>query len=56
MFSVCLGGCIEKGMDASMGGAKYNSTGFQAVGCADIADSFSALEEVVFKSKNYTLK
>lgn len=51
IFSLCLEGCLDAGVDATRGGAKYNATGLQAVGCADIADSFAAMEEVVFAKR-----
>ena len=55
LFSLLIEGCFEKGIDAAWGGAKYNSTGLQAIGCADIADSFTAMEHVVFKEKKCSM-
>lgn len=48
-------GCLESGLDAYEGGTKFNTAGIQAVGVTDVADSLYALNEVVFKKKEYTL-
>lgn len=48
-------GCIESGKDLTEGGASINSSGIQAVGVTDVADSLHAIEEVVFKKKQYTI-
>jgi pyruvate formate-lyase/glycerol dehydratase family glycyl radical enzyme len=48
-------GCIENGKDAYEGGTTFNSSGIQAVGITDVADSLYALNEVVFKKGQYTI-
>ncbi len=48
-------GCVESGKDLTEGGATLNSSGIQALGVTDVADSLYAIEEVVFKRKLYTL-
>jgi len=48
-------GCIESGKDVYEGGTTLNSSGIQAVGVTDVADSLHAINEVVFKKKLYTL-
>jgi formate C-acetyltransferase len=48
-------GCIEKGLDVNEGGCQINSSGIQAVGITDAADSLHAINEVVFKKKMYSL-
>ncbi|MFC1889125.1 pyruvate formate lyase family protein [Thermodesulfobacteriota bacterium] len=48
-------GCVESGKDVNEGGAKFNSSGIQAVGITDVADSLHAIDEVVYKKKRYTL-
>ena len=48
-------GCIESGKDVYEGGTTFNSSGIQAVGVTDVADSLNAINEVVFKKKLYTL-
>jgi len=49
-------GCIESGKDVYEGGTKINSSGIQAVGVTDVADSLHAIEEVVFKKKLYPIE
>jgi len=49
-------GCVERGMDVNEGGAEFNSSGIQAVGITDVADSLHAIDEVVFRSGAYTLR
>jgi len=53
--SMIVDGCIESGKDVTEGGAQYNSSGVQGVGVADMADSLSALDKLVFEQKKYTL-
>ncbi|MHA1438665.1 MAG: pyruvate formate lyase family protein [Promethearchaeota archaeon] len=48
-------GCIENGKDVYKGGTTFNSSGIQAVGVTDVADSLHAIEEVVYKKKLYTI-
>jgi formate C-acetyltransferase len=48
-------GCIESGKDLYEGGATLNSSGIQAVGVTDVADSLHAINEVVYKKKLYTI-
>lgn len=43
--------CIESGKDVYEGGARFNSSGIQAVGITDTADSLFAVNEVVYKKK-----
>lgn len=56
LLSLLVEGCLERGRDANAGGADYNSTGFQAVGLADCADSLAALERLVFIERRFTLE
>ena len=51
LSSVFVGGCLESGTDLTRGGATYNSSGVQGVGIADVADSLSAIDSVVFQEK-----
>jgi formate C-acetyltransferase len=55
LASTLYPGSIESGKDVYEGGASINSSGIQAVGVTDVADSLYAIEEVVFKKKLYTL-
>jgi formate C-acetyltransferase len=48
-------GCIESGKDVYEGGATINSSGIQAVGVTDVADSLLALEEVVYRKRLHTI-
>lgn len=49
-------GCIRSGKDVYEGGTTYNTSGIQAVGVTDVADSLCAVDELVFKKKLYTLE
>ena len=53
-LSCLIHDCTEKGRDVSVGGAKYNGTGPQGIGIGTVADSFSALKQIVFDEKRYT--
>lgn len=46
--------CLEKGVDLSAGGAKYNGIGPQALGVATCADSLVSIKQLVFDEKKYT--
>ncbi len=48
-------GCMKSGKDFYEGGATLNSSGIQALGITDVADSLYALDEVVFKNKLFTI-
>jgi len=54
--SCMLDGCIEKGMDATEGGAKYNRTGLTACGAANVADSLMTIKKLCFDDKTVTLR
>ena len=49
--SLLLDGCIEKGIDCTAGGAKYNYVGVQGVGMVDVGDSLTAIKTLVFDKK-----
>lgn len=49
-------GCLESGKDVYEGGTSINSSGIQAVGVTDVADSLYALNEVVYKKQLYTIE
>ncbi len=55
LLSVCVRGCIEAGADVTEGGAEIDSTGVQAVGLADVADSLVAIEQLVFERSAISL-
>jgi formate C-acetyltransferase len=51
-----MDGCMESGLDVLEGGAKYNSTGFTALGVGNVADSMMAIKKLVFDEKRTTAK
>ena len=55
-MSTMMDDCIKKGLDATKGGAKYNSSGTACIGLADIVDSLMAIKTLVYDRKVYTLK
>lgn len=55
LFSGTLDECMEKGMDAYAGGAKYNNTSINAFGLADAVDSLIAVKKAVFEEERLTL-
>ena len=48
-------GCVDRGRDLNQGGAAFNSSGIQAVGITDVADSLHALDQVVFRQGRFPL-
>jgi formate C-acetyltransferase len=50
-LSLCVEDCFKAGKDITEGSARYNFTGVQGVGVADVADSLAAIDELVFKQK-----
>ena len=54
--SATMDGCMEKGMDVLKGGAKYNSTGFTALGTGNVADSLYCIKKLVFEEKKFTTR
>lgn len=47
-LSTVIDDCIEKGMDVTRGGAKYNLSGIQMIQIANLADSLSAMKKLVY--------
>ncbi|MDY6795719.1 MAG: pyruvate formate lyase family protein [Actinomycetota bacterium] len=56
LSSMLIEGCLEKGRDLTAGGARFNSSGVQGVGLADVADSLASLDEVVFRDKKLSIR
>jgi formate C-acetyltransferase len=54
-LSLCVEDCFKVGMDITQGSARYNFTGVQGVGVADVADSLMAIDKLVFKQKTVTM-
>jgi formate C-acetyltransferase len=55
LLSAVVDGCLASGRDVTAGGARYNSSGLQGVGLADVADSLATIEQVVFVERRLTL-
>jgi formate C-acetyltransferase len=49
ILSAFFEGPMDKGMDLIQGGAKINSSGATIIGLADVADSLTAIQKVVFE-------
>lgn len=55
-LSMLVDGCMEKGLDLSKGGAKYNlGPVLTGIGVADAANSLAMIKKLVFEEKKYTL-
>jgi formate C-acetyltransferase len=55
LLSSFIEGCIESGKDVSAGGAKYNFSGVQGIGIANLSDSLYVIKKVVYDNKEMTL-
>jgi formate C-acetyltransferase len=47
--------CLERGLDLTAGGARYNFTGVQGVGTGSVGDSLAAIDRLVFREKRVTM-
>ena len=47
-LSSVVNDCLKKGKDVTLGGAKYNMSGIQAIQVANVADSLAVLKKLVF--------
>jgi len=56
MLSISMEGCMEKGMDCTAGGCKYNGFGGTATGLATLADSLSTIKYMCFDKKLITTR
>jgi pyruvate formate-lyase/glycerol dehydratase family glycyl radical enzyme len=54
--STLLDGCMEKGLDATWGGAKHNSTGMTIVGIGNVADCLMSIKKLCFDDKSVPLR
>ena len=50
-LSLVIDDCIERGLDVTAGGARYNFSGPQGVQIANVADSLAAVRRAVFEEK-----
>ena len=56
LLSTFIHGCLEKGVDVSNGGAKYNFSGVQGIGTANLSDSLYVLKKAVFEEEKLTIE
>ncbi len=54
LVSCFVNDCLSVGKDIDMGGARYNWIMPSFVGAANLADSFSAIEKLIFEEKDIT--
>lgn len=47
-LSAVIDDCLDKGLDVTAGGAKYNLSGIQMIQVANLADSLAAIKELVY--------
>lgn len=50
-FSLFVRDCVERGLDAAEGGARYNNYGFLVSGLSTLADSIAAVKQLVFEDR-----
>lgn len=55
-LSLLMDDCIERGVDVTAGGARYNHSGPQAVGVGTAADGLSVIRQLVFDEKSVSGK
>ena len=53
-LSAVINDCMDKGMDVTRGGAKYNLSGVQMIQVANLADSLAAIKQLVYDEKKVT--
>lgn len=53
-LSTVIDDCLEKGLDVTRGGAKYNLSGIQMIQVANLADSLAAIKELVYDEQLIT--
>ena len=53
-LSTVIDDCLDKGLDVTRGGAKYNLSGIQMIQIANLADSLAAIQQLVYKEKIIT--
>lgn len=55
LLSCFINNCLSNGKDINYGGAKYNFSGVQGIGIANLSDSLHALKKIVFEEKRISL-
>ena len=53
--SICVRGCIESGLAAEEGGARFNMFGVNLLGIGTLIDSLASVKKIVFEEKALTL-
>ena len=53
-LSTVIDSCLEKGVDVTRGGEKYNLSGIQMIQIANLADSLAAIKVLVYDEKMIT--
>ncbi|MCY6369871.1 formate C-acetyltransferase [Clostridium ganghwense] len=53
-LSCFIDDCLENGKGITSGGARYNFSGVQGIGIANLSDSLYALKKIVFEEKRIT--
>lgn len=56
LLSSLIEDAVENGKDITEGGARYNFSGVQGIGIANLSDSLYAIKKIVFEEKRITLK
>ena len=54
--SIQINDCLDRGVEASAGGARYSFAGVQGVGTADVADSLSVINTLVFERNKMSMR
>ncbi|TDS85902.1 formate C-acetyltransferase [Rahnella sp. BIGb0236] len=54
LLSSFIDGCLDSGRDITAGGARYNFSGVQGIGIANLSDSLHALKGMVFDQQRLT--
>ena len=55
LLSCFIDNCLESGKDITYGGAKYNFSGVQGIGIANLSDSLYSLKKIVYDEKRISL-
>lgn len=50
-LSVLISDCLEKGKDVTEGGARYNFSGVQGIGEANLSDSMYVIKKMIFENE-----
>ncbi|MBE6731605.1 MAG: hypothetical protein E7564_07950 [Ruminococcaceae bacterium] len=55
LYSSSMDDCLEKGMDVTEGGARYNNTSISMLGTATLIDSLYAIKQIVYEEGKCSL-